>query len=219
MHSTSFTEENYLKAIFHLSPLEVNAVSTNAIAEALQTKPASVTDMLKKLAEKNLINYVKYQGVTLTDKGQQTAINIIRKHRLWEVFLVDKLNFKWDEVHELAEDLEHINSTKLIDSLETFLNFPKVDPHGDPIPDRNGVLNEPILVPVSKMNVHQKGIISGVREHTALFLNYLEKTGLMLGKQVTVEEVIEFDGSVIVTLENKLLTISRDVAKNILTAV
>ncbi|TAE38880.1 MAG: metal-dependent transcriptional regulator [Sphingobacteriales bacterium] len=219
MITTSFTEENYLKAIFHLSPQEAEAVSTNAIAEALQTKAASVTDMLKKLADKNLINYVKYQGVTLTDIGQQAAINIIRKHRLWEVFLVDKLNFKWDEVHELAEDLEHINSTKLIDSLEVFLGFPKVDPHGDPIPDKNGVLKEPALVPVSKMNINQTGIISGVKEHSTLFLNYLEKAGLVLGKQVKVQDLIEFDGSVIIALDKQLLTISRDVAKNILIAV
>lgn len=219
MITTSFTEENYLKAIFHLSPQEAEAVSTNAIAEALQTKAASVTDMLKKLADKNLINYVKYQGVTLTHNGRQAAIGIIRKHRLWEVFLVDKLNFKWDEVHELAEDLEHINSAKLIDSLEAFLGFPKVDPHGDPIPDKNGVLKEPILVPVSKMNINQTGIISGVKEHSTLFLNYLEKTGLVLGKQVKVQDLIEFDGSVIIALDKQVLTISRDVAKNILIAV
>ncbi len=219
MITTSFTEENYLKAIFHLSPQEAEAVSTNAIAEALQTKAASVTDMLKKLADKNLINYVKYQGVTLTHNGRQAAIGIIRKHRLWEVFLVDKLNFKWDEVHELAEDLEHINSAKLIDSLEAFLGFPKVDPHGDPIPDKNGVLKEPILVPVSKMNINQTGIISGVKEHSTLFLNYLEKTGLVLGKRVKVQDLIEFDGSVIIALDKQVLTISRDVAKNILIAV
>jgi DtxR family transcriptional regulator, Mn-dependent transcriptional regulator len=217
MLNTSFTEENYLKAIFHLSPQE--AVNTNAIAEALQTKAASVTDMLKKLADKNLLNYIKYQGVTLTDSGRQAAINIIRKHRLWEVFLVDKLNFKWDEVHALAEDLEHINSTKLINSLEEFLGFPKVDPHGDPIPDKNGVLKDPALVPVSKMIIHQQGIISGVRAHTSVFLNYLEKTGLVLGKQIKVQEVIEFDGSVVISLQNNPITISREVAKNILIAV
>lgn len=219
MIATSFTEENYLKAIFHLSPEETGAVNTNAIAEAMNTKAASVTDMLKKLSDKNLINYIKYQGVTLTEKGKQTAIQIIRKHRLWEVFLVDKLNFKWDEVHELAEDLEHINSAKLINSLEEFLGFPKFDPHGDPIPDINGVLNELGLIPISRMQTNQKGVISGLREHTNVFLNYLEKVGLVLGKEILVKETIEFDGSVILEIDNKLLTISRDVAKNLLTAV
>ena len=217
--ATSFTEENYLKAIFHLSPEETVAVNTNAIADALKTKAASVTDMLKKLSDKNLINYVKYQGVTLTDKGRQTALQIIRKHRLWEVFLVEKLNFKWDEVHDLAEDLEHINSAKLINSLEAFLGFPKFDPHGDPIPDIDGVLKEPALVPISKMQINQKGIISGVSEHTRVFLNYLEKMGLVLGKKILVKETIEFDGSVIIEIDNKLQTISREVAKNLLTAL
>ncbi len=219
MLATSFTEENYLKTIFHLSASQTVAVNTNAIADALKTKAASVTDMLKKLAEKDFINYIKYQGVTLTPTGNQTALNIIRKHRLWEVFLVDKLNFKWDEVHDLAEDLEHINSTKLINSLEAFLDFPKFDPHGDPIPDKNGILNEPALVPVSKMQINQNGIISGVREHTSVFLNYLEKAGLVLGKKLVVKEFIEFDGSVIIEIGGKAQTISRDVAKNLLTAV
>lgn len=219
MFLTSFTEENYLKTIFHLSTQQATAVNTNAIADALKTKAASVTDMLKKLAEKKLINYIKYQGVTLTQIGKSTALNIIRKHRLWEVFLVDKLNFKWDEVHDLAEDLEHINSIKLINSLEKFLGFPKFDPHGDPIPDRDGVLKEPALLPVSKMAINQKGIISGVSEHSSVFLNYLEKTGLVLGKNIIVTDTIEFDGSVIIEVASKRLTISRQVAKNLLIAV
>ncbi|TAF78805.1 MAG: metal-dependent transcriptional regulator [Sphingobacteriales bacterium] len=219
MLATSLTEENYLKTIFHLSPQAQQAVNTNAIAEVMQTKAASVTDMLKKLAEKNLIHYVKYQGVTLTDKGQQAAIHIIRKHRLWEFFLVDKLKFKWDEVHELAEDLEHIHSTKLIDSLDEFLGFPKTDPHGDPIPDKHGVLKEAALIPISKMSPYQSGLISGVREHSVVFLNYLEKTGLVLGKNIKVKEFVEFDSSVIIQLETNNLTISHDVAKNILIAI
>ncbi|RZK18012.1 MAG: metal-dependent transcriptional regulator, partial [Pedobacter sp.] len=133
----SFTEENYLKIIYHLSETS-NSVQTNAIAEQMQTKPASVTDMIKKLADKGFVDYVKYQGVTLTDKGKNAAIDIVRKHRLWEVFLVDKLNFKWDEVHDVAEELEHIKSETLIGRLDEFLGFPKSDPHGDPIPDKNG---------------------------------------------------------------------------------
>ncbi len=212
----SFTEENYLKAIFHLSPEKDHAVNTNAIAESLCTKAASVTDMLKKLADKNLINYIKYQGVTLTDKGRDTALNIIRKHRLWEFFLVNKLNFKWDEVHDIAEDLEHINSKKLIDNLDEFLGFPKFDPHGDPIPDKNGLLKEPSLIPISKMLIKQKGFISGVREHSSVFLNHLEKSGLTLGKFIEITEIQEFDGSVIINMENNKHTLSREVSKNIL---
>src|SRR6476659_2462780 len=131
--TTSFTEENYLKAIYHLYTLQNQSVNTNAISDSLNTKAASVTDMLKKLSEKGLINYAKYQVVTLTDLGKEKAINIVRKHRLWEVFLVEKLNFKWDEVHEIAEELEHINSEMLVNRLDEFLEFPKNDPHGDPI--------------------------------------------------------------------------------------
>src|SRR5476651_2113924 len=143
----TFTEENYLKAIYHLS-IQSESVSTNQIAAALNTKAASVTDMLKKLAEKELINYTKYQGVTLTAAGEKIALSIVRKHRLWEFFLVEKLNFKWDEVHDLAEELEHISSTDLINRLDEFLNFPRYDPHGDPIPDDKGKINEHELIPV-----------------------------------------------------------------------
>ncbi len=217
--TTSFTEENYLKAIYHLNTDVHNTVSTNAISESLQTKAASVTDMLKKLAEKGFINYEKYQGVTLTQAGRLKAITIIRKHRLWEYFLVEKLNFKWDEVHDLAEELEHINSETLINRLEEFLNFPENDPHGDPIPDKNGILKSQELVPVSKMQLGETGKISGVREHSRPFLQHLEKMGLTLGEQLTVKDKIAFDGSVIIHIHEKEQTISRDIAKNILLAL
>jgi len=217
--NTSFTEENYLKAIYHLSKDENGTVSTNALSGSLSTKAASVTDMLKKLADKELINYEKYQGVTLTSAGKQKAIHIIRKHRLWEVFLVDKLNFKWDEVHDLAEQLEHIHSEKLINQLEEFLDFPETDPHGDPIPDKNGVLKSQELIPISKMNTGELGKISGVREHSKDFLQYLEKTGLILGENIKIIDKINFDGAVIIAFANKEQTISRDVAKNLLIAL
>lgn len=216
---TSFTEENYLKAIYHLSKDENGTVSTNALSESLNTKAASVTDMLKKLAEKALINYEKYQGVTLTSAGKEKAIHIIRKHRLWEVFLVNKLNFKWDEVHDLAEELEHIHSEKLINQLEEFLDFPETDPHGDPIPDKKGVLKSQELIPISKMNMGEFGKISGVREHSKDFLQYLEKTGLILGENIKIIDKINFDGAVIIAFANKEQTISRDVAKNLLIAL
>src|SRR3954471_19141026 len=133
----SVSKENYLKAIFHLQQ-DNQSVSTNALAESLQTRPASVTDMLKKLKEQRLLQYEKYKGVKLTHEGRKVAILIIRKHRLWEYFLVEKLGFGWEEVHEIAEELEHISSKKLIDRLDEYLNFPQTDPHGDPIPDIDG---------------------------------------------------------------------------------
>lgn len=121
----SQTEENYIKAIYHLDSISTKGISTNAIAKKLETKASSVTDMIKKLSEKKVVIYKKYQGVTLTDFGKKTAANIIRKHRLWEVFLVEKLNFSWDEVHEVAEQLEHIKSPKLINELDALLDYPK----------------------------------------------------------------------------------------------
>ena len=217
--NTSFTEENYLKAIYHLSKDDNGTVSTNALSESLNTKAASVTDMLKKLADKELINYEKYQGVTLTSAGKQKAIHIIRKHRLWEVFLVNKLNFKWDEVHDLAEQLEHIHSEKLINQLEEFLDFPETDPHGDPIPDKNGVLKSQELISISKMNIGENGKISGVTAYSKDFLQYLEKTGLILGENIKIIDKINFDGAVVIALNNKEQTISREVAKNLLIAL
>lgn len=214
MHS--FTEENYLKAIYHLSEGNHKAVSTNQIAEMTSTKAASVTDMLKKLAEKNLINYVKYQGVTLNESGIRAAVSIIRKHRLWEVFLVDKLGFKWDEVHDIAEELEHINSERLINLLDDFLGNPATDPHGDPIPDRYGAIHHKKLVKISEMKQNESGTISGVSEHSSVFLKLLEKLGLTLGTKITVDELIEFDGSIMLSVQSKELAISREVAKNIL---
>jgi DtxR family Mn-dependent transcriptional regulator len=211
----SYTEENYLKIIYHLSVIS-NPVQTNAIAERIQTKAASVTDMLKKLSDKELVDYIKYQGVTLTEKGKLTAINIVRKHRLWEVFLVDKLNFKWDEVHDVAEELEHIKSTLLIERLDEFLEFPKVDPHGDPIPDQYGNFADLSFVKLSKLAAHEKGTITGVSEHSSPFLKHLEKLGLTLGKKIEIVEIIDFDGSVELRVDQEKINISREVAKHIL---
>jgi DtxR family Mn-dependent transcriptional regulator len=213
----SFTEENYLKAIYHLSTGNNSVVSTNQIAEMTNTKAASVTDMLKKLADKKLINYIKYQGVTLTVAGKNAAVSIVRKHRLWEVFLVEKLGFKWDEVHDIAEELEHINSESLINRLDDFLGNPAADPHGDPIPDRSGTIHQKKLVRISDMQQDQSGMISGVSEHSSVFLKLLEKMGLTLGTKIIITELIEFDGSIMLVVNgNSDRTISREVAKNIL---
>jgi DtxR family Mn-dependent transcriptional regulator len=214
----TFTEENYLKAIYHLS-LHSDSVSTNQIAASLNTKAASVTDMLKKLADKELINYAKYQGVTLTASGEKIAVNIIRKHRLWEYFLVEKLNFKWDEVHDVAEELEHIASKELVDRLDNFMGNPKYDPHGDPIPDSNGKFKVHELKPVSTLIVNESGIVSGVRDHSAAFLQYLEKMQLTIGKKIKVTEINDYDHSVILVADEKKIQISREVANNLLIAV
>ena len=163
-------EENYLKAIFHLYADTKKTVNTNAIAEVMNNKASSVTDMLKKLADKQLINYVKYQGVTLTKKGTQKAISIIRKHHLWEVFLVEKLNFSWDEVHEIAEELEHIQSEKLIERLDAFLGFPQKDPHGDPIPNKEGVFTTTIQTLLSELKQGDKGMCVTVKNTSKEFL-------------------------------------------------
>src|ERR1700743_808017 len=209
----TLAEENYLKSIYHLS-LHADSVSTNQLAALLNTKASSVTDMLKKLAEKALINYTPYQGVSLTPAGEKIAVNIIRKHRLWEYFLVEKLDFKWDEVHEMAEEMEHISSNELIDRLDKFMGYPKHDPHGDPIPDCNGLFKIHNLKPISNVSINEGGVICGVRDHSTPFLQYLEKQELIIGKTILVKDIIEFDRSVILLSEGKQIQISREVANN-----
>jgi DtxR family Mn-dependent transcriptional regulator len=216
MHTLA--EENYLKAIYKLSLIAEN-VSTNQIAAELATKASSVTDMLRKLADKLLINYTRYQGVSLTQTGEKVAVNIIRRHRLWEYFLVEKLHFKWDEVHEMAEEMEHISSNELIDRLDEFMGFPARDPHGDPIPDCNGNFKTNDLKAISAVDVNTCGIISGVRDHSSAFLQYLEKQGLTIGKKITIKEIITYDNTVVLQMDNKDLQISRDVANNLLIAL
>jgi DtxR family Mn-dependent transcriptional regulator len=213
MHS--FTEENYLKSIYHLL-IHAGSATTNDIAAAMGTRAASVTDMLKKLADKKLINYVRYQGVNLTPHGTQTALAIIRKHRLWEYFLVEKLKFKWDEVHDMAEELEHISSTKLIDRLDEFMGCPQFDPHGDPIPDAQGNLNSLQVQPASCLGKGQGGTIAGVADHSASFLQYLEKIQLTIGQAITVTEITDYDLSVCLHNTKTEFNISREVAKNLL---
>jgi DtxR family Mn-dependent transcriptional regulator len=212
----SSTEENYLKAIFKLCEQSDKPASTNDVALALNTRAASVTDMLKRLAEKSLINYVKYKGVTLTSSGRTIATSLIRKHRLWEVFLTDKLNFGWEEVHEIAEQLEHIKSNELTNRLEAFLNFPKYDPHGDPIPDSDGNFQYRQQVHLADVPLHTEVIIVGVSEHETPFLQYLEKLNLILGAKLVIQESFEYDQSILVTVnQSTTQNISAKVAKNI----
>src|SRR5690606_3551572 len=170
----TLAEENYLKAIYHLENQSANGVSTNALAEEMKTKASSATDMIKKLAEKNMISYVPYQGVTLSKAGRTYAVKVVRKHRLWEVFLLEKLNFSWDEVHDLAEQLEHIKSEKLTDKLDEFLGFPKVDPHGDPIPDRHGNFEKVEKTVLANAKEGQTYVCVGVDDSSSDFLKYLD---------------------------------------------
>ena len=172
----TLSEENYLKTIYHLELDTDKGVSTNAIAKKLETKASSVTDMIKKLSEKEVVVYKKYKGVTLTVFGKKTAANIVRKHRLWEVFLVEKLNFSWDEVHDVAEQLEHIKSSKLVDQLDAFLGFPSHDPHGDPIPDKDGVFKTIEKSLLSTLEKNETGVCVGVDDSSSEFLKFLDKT-------------------------------------------
>ncbi|MEH6679764.1 MAG: metal-dependent transcriptional regulator [Sediminicola sp.] len=209
------SEENYIKTIFHIGRQGTEAVSTNAIAELMETKPSSVTDMLKKLSEKDLVNYKRYQGVSLTELGSRTALGIIRKHRLWEVFLVDKLEFTWDEVHEVAEQLEHIKSDKLIDRLDKLLDYPKFDPHGDPIPDRHGEFKERDRKLLSEVPIGTTGICVGVKDSSAMFLKFLDRHHIALGNQIKVLEIEEFDNSLQVEIGGRNLQISHLIASNL----
>ena len=211
----TLSEENYLKAIYHLEAISEKGISTNAIAEKLNTKASSVTDMIKKLAEKKVLLYKKYQGVTLTKLGKRTAANIIRKHRLWEVFLVEKLNFSWDEVHDVAEQLEHIKSEKLISELDAFLDFPKRDPHGDPIPDKDGNLHQPPQILLSKLKVNESGICVGVKDSSSAFLQFLDQQQIALGAQIKIKHKEPFDDSLIIEINNNTLTISQKIANNL----
>ena len=211
----TLSEENYLKTIYHLTSLSEVEVSTNAIAEKMETKASSVTDMLKKLAEKELIVYKKYQGVLLTDKGSHLAKMIVRKHRLWEVFLVDTLQFPWDEVHDIAEQLEHIKSEKLINKLDDFLGNPTEDPHGDPIPDATGKIIKIDKLLLSELKENQTGICVGVKDSSAEFLKYLDKNSIALGVSIKVNSIENFDLSLNVRVNGSDLLISNKIAGNI----
>lgn len=213
----SLTEENYLKLIYHLSGASREEVSTSALAEQTQTKAASVTDMLKKLAEKGLIHYKRYQGVRLTEEGEQMALKVIRRHRLWEVFMVEKLGFRWDEVHPIAEELEHVASDELINRLDAFLNFPVSDPHGDPIPTASGNMPEADYHKLCDTSVHEQVMVMGVSEHASAFLQFLAKAGLVPGSTVEVVEINAFDRSMQIRINGlEPSFISHEVARNIL---
>lgn len=215
----SFTEENYLKAIYHLSEGGESDVSTNEIAHVMNTKAASVTDMIKKLSVKNLISYEKYYGVKLTAHGKIEALLLIRKHRLWETFLVKSLGFAWDKVHDVAEQLEHIQSSLLIEKLDAFLGYPKMDPHGEPIPDHKGKVK---TQPQRSLDVLQKGyagVIVAVKDSDPSLLKYLDKIGAIPGKKIKLLNREAYDESIEIEINRNRISISKEVSKNILVTV
>ncbi len=211
----SVSEENYIKAIFHLQE-EVERVNTVQLAQALKTKPASITDMLKKLKNKKLLDYQPYYGFKLTAEGNKIALGIIRRHRIWEYFLAEKLQFNLHEIHELAEVLEHVSSKKLIDKLDAYLGSPKFDPHGDPIPDLNGKIATEEHVLLSVMKVKTKGRVCRIASASKKIMELISHQQIKLGSQIMVEHKFEFDDSIEILIDGKhKVNISQQLAKNI----
>jgi len=213
---TTLAEENYLKAILKISNYSSDTVSTNAIAKELKTKASSVTEMIKKLTDKKLVYHQKYKGVSLSKSGYKTAIDIVRKHRLWECFLVSKLKFDWDEVHDVAEQLEHIKSSKLINSLDIFLGKPKKDPHGEPIPNINGEFSKSNSLLLNEFPYDVSGEVIGVTNDNPSLLKYLDSIKLTIGSKVIINKKIDFDNSFEIVINNRQSHISYEVAKTLL---
>ncbi|MEC7877565.1 MAG: metal-dependent transcriptional regulator [Bacteroidota bacterium] len=211
----SKSEENYLKSIFNLSEFGNKKVSTNSISKILNIEPASVTDMIKKLSKKKLIYHERYKGSSISKSGIKIALQIIRRHRLWEVFLHDKLKFKWDQIHELAEELEHVSSDNLIDSLDKFLKYPKIDPHGDPIPNKLGEIDFVDKISIYDLSINEKGIVSRIINEDDEFFNLLKKLDIEIGTEIKMTDKIEYDDSLEISINNKSVIISKQIASNI----
>lgn len=212
----SRSEENYLKTIYNLSDDGSRPVTTSELAMRMNAKPASITDMMKKLSAKKLIDYAPYYGANITRQGTSDALEIIRKHRLWETFLVEKLGFQWDEVHEVAEQLEHVHSRSLVDKLDQFLGYPSADPHGQSIPDKNGHLKELKILGLSEIRDDKNWTIRSIRSGSPALLQHLTKVGIYIGAKVQILERRPFDGSLEVSIDEKHhVTISREVSENI----
>jgi len=211
------SEENYLKTIFNLSKAGSKKISVKAIADSLGNNPASVIDMLKKLTDKNLIKYEKSNGASLTGTGMNTALQIVRKHRLWEVFLKEKLNYSWSEVHEIAEQLEHIKHAQLADRLDEFLGFPEYDPHGDPIPDSKGRLPDASKKTLSEIEIGKGCRVVAVKDTSAAFLQYLQQLNIGIGTVLKVIEKIVFDGTVTIEISQfEKASVSKKFAESLL---
>ena len=215
MHS--LTEENYLKAIYRLSEINGNKITPTSIAEAVNVNAASVIDMIKKLTEKKLIIYDKVKGAKLTDKGTKAALLIVRKHRLWEVFLQDKLGYSWDEIHEMAEQLEHIQHEDLADRLDKFLGYPNYDPHGDPIPKSNGEMPNSFKTLLSQIEVGKTCRVAAVKDTSTIFLQYLLQLSVSIGTKIKVIDKAAFDGSMNIQIGKDFkTTVSNKFAESLL---
>lgn len=213
----TLTEENYLKAIFRISQNADVKITPTAIAEMLKNNPASVIDMIKKLSDKKLIAYDKREGVKLTENGLNHAIQIVRKHRLWEVFLLEKLNYNWDEIHDIAEELEHIQDDTLADRLDKFLGFPEYDPHGDPIPKANGKVPKSFSVTLANVKDGVTYRVAAVKDTSSAFLQYLLKLNIGIGTSIRLVEKIPFDNSLVISISGKEnTTVSQKFGENIL---
>ena len=196
-------EEDYLKAIYKIAENDPKPVSTKILAKQMDSKPSSVTDMIQRLSTKELVHYEKYKGFSLTTKGRQKALKVIRKHRLWELFLVKHLDFLWDEVHTVAEQLEHVSSTKLVNKLDAFLNFPTRDPHGDIIPDENGNIRKDDTVILTKIPIGQACTVICTKDSSSDFLTYLDQVGIAINTELTIVETYAYDNSIRVHLKEK----------------
>ncbi|MBL6607610.1 MAG: metal-dependent transcriptional regulator [Bacteroidetes bacterium] len=208
-------EENYLKAMYQLSAGKNQRVSTTALAERLETKPSSATDMLQKLHDKSMVKYTRYKGAQLSPEGRHIASQIVRKHRLWEVFLVEKLAFGWDQVHDIAEQLEHIKSPDLVERLDVFLGCPKVDPHGDPIPDDKGNIEQINKILLCEQEPNSRCVLMGIKDTDDAFLKYLSQKNIKLGSLITVLDKEPFDESMTVVIDQKTHFISKIISTNI----
>jgi DtxR family transcriptional regulator, Mn-dependent transcriptional regulator len=215
-HFAHHSEENYLKTLYKLESRQVKKVNNIALSKALDLNPATVLEMVRKLSERKLVEVLSDKSIQLTDKGKKKALDIIRKHRIWEVFLVDKLNYKWNEVHELAEQLEHIESEDLVKRLDAFLGFPSIDPHGDPIPNANGKMKKIKTQPLTEAPLKKKLTIVGLGNSSDQFLKYLDKIGLSIGDRIELSEVEEFDKSITLLHKKTIITMSGDAAGNLL---
>jgi DtxR family transcriptional regulator, Mn-dependent transcriptional regulator len=213
----SFTEENYLKALLQLT-LETGTkeeLGTNELAAHLKVKPATANDMLKKLKEKKYVHYKKYGKSSLTNEGKKLAVEIIRKHRLWETFLYDKLEFTWDEVHDVAEQLEHIKSPKLIDKLDKFLNYPAYDPHGDVIPTAKGEMKMPVKKTLDEEEIGHNCTMVGVKDNSATFLQYVDRVGLIMNNKIKILSKQHYDDLIEIEVNGKKSSVSPKFAENI----
>ncbi|MFA6083364.1 metal-dependent transcriptional regulator [Mucilaginibacter sp.] len=215
MHTLS--EENYLKCIYRLWQDKGQKITPTAIAESLGNNPASVVDMLRKLTDKLLINYDKKKGVELTAQGQKDATLIVRRHRLWEVFLLEKLGYDWDEIHDIAEDLEHIKDASLADRLDKFLGFPEYDPHGDPIPKANGKMAKRYSTTLADLKTSGYCRVAAVKDTTSSFLQYLQKLNISIGTKIQLIEKIPFDSSLVISIDgNERTTVSQKFGESVL---